>query len=40
MSGTGLVLVLTSNKAFSDPAFIEKLRVKGIDKFIVFEVPE
>jgi hypothetical protein len=40
ITGTGPILILTSYKEFSDPNFIEKLEVKGIKKFIAFEVPE
>jgi hypothetical protein len=40
ITGTGPILILTTYKKFSDPSFLEKLRVKGIRKFIAFEVPE
>ena len=40
VTGTGLLLVLTSYKNFSDTDFIEKLKTKGIGKFIAFEVSE
>ena len=40
VTGTGPILILTSYKEFSDADFVEKLRVKGIPKFIAFEVPE
>jgi hypothetical protein len=39
-TGTGPILILTSYESFSDSDFIEKLRIKGIEKFIAFEVPE
>ena len=39
MGGSGPLLILTSYKDFSDPALIEKLKLKGIQKFIAFEVP-
>jgi len=39
-SGTGPILVLTTHQSFTDPEFIEKLQAKGIQKFLVYEVPE
>ncbi|MCF8062248.1 MAG: hypothetical protein K9M82_07020 [Deltaproteobacteria bacterium] len=39
-SGTGPILVLTTHDTFADPGFIKKLEAKGIQKFLVFEVPE
>ncbi len=38
-TGTGPILILTSYDSFDDPNFVEKLRVKGIDKFIACELP-
>ena len=37
--GTGPILVLTSYKSVDDPDFVEKLRQKGIKKYIAYEVP-
>jgi hypothetical protein len=38
-TGTGPILVLTSYESLTDPAFIDKLAVKGIKKFIASELP-
>ena len=38
-TGSGPLLVLTSYESFDDPNFGEKLKTKGIQKYIVFEVP-
>ena len=38
-TGTGPILILTSYQALDDPKLVEKLRVKGIQKFIASEVP-
>ncbi len=38
-SGSGPILILTSYGSFTDPKFVEKLKTKGIQKFIAFEVP-
>ena len=38
-TGAGPILILTSYGAFDDPKLVEKLKAKGIDKFIVSEVP-
>jgi hypothetical protein len=40
ITGSGPILIMTSYKEFSHPDFIEKLRIKGIQKFIAFEVSE
>jgi hypothetical protein len=37
-TGTGPILVLTTYKSFSDPAFVEKMARKGILKFLVYEL--
>ena len=37
-TGTGPILVLTSYESFTSPGFIQKLRLKGIKKFIASEV--
>ena len=37
-TGTGPILILTSYETLDDPKLIEKLRVKGIQKFIASEV--
>ncbi|MCG6880160.1 MAG: hypothetical protein LJE96_13565 [Deltaproteobacteria bacterium] len=38
-AGTGPILILTSYEAFDSPKLIEKLKAKGIQKFIATEVP-
>ena len=39
LTGTGPILIPTSYESFEDPKLVEKLDVKGINKFIVSEVP-
>jgi hypothetical protein len=38
-TGTGPILVLTSYQTLTDPALVEKLAIKGIRKFIAYELP-
>ena len=38
-TGTGPILILTTYPSLTDPGFIEKLRMKGIKKFIAYELP-
>ncbi|MBI4775061.1 MAG: hypothetical protein HY788_12940 [Deltaproteobacteria bacterium] len=38
-TGTGPILILTTYKSFTDPKFVDKVRQKGINKFIAYEVP-
>lgn len=38
-SGSSPLLILTSYASFADAKFVEKLRNKGVMKFIAFEVP-
>ncbi len=38
-TGTGPILILTSYPSLDDPNFVNKLKTKGIKKFISFEVP-
>jgi len=38
-TGSGAVLILTSHDSLNDPDLIEKLKAKGIDKYIAYEVP-
>ena len=38
-SGSSPLLILTSYTSFTDAKFVEKLRTKGVMKFIAFEVP-
>jgi len=37
-TGSGAMVILTSHKSLTDPAFVEKLAHKGIDKFIAYEL--
>jgi hypothetical protein len=39
-TGTGPILILTSYDSLTAPELVKKLSVKGIRKFIAFEVPE
>ena len=38
-TGTGPILVLTTYSALDDPRLLDKLRYKGIGKFIGYQVP-
>lgn len=38
-TGSGCLVILTSHASITDPALLEKLAVKGIEKFIAFEIP-
>ena len=38
-TGSGPILILTSYESFTDPKFVEKLKSKGIMKFVAYEVP-
>jgi hypothetical protein len=40
ITGSGSMLALTSCDSFEDPDFVNALRAKGINKYILFEVPE
>ncbi len=39
-SGTGPILILTSYESLDDPNLVEKLALKGIKKYIAFEIQE
>ena len=39
ISGSGPMVILTSYKSAADPALIKRLAIKGITKFIAYEVP-
>ena len=39
-TGTGPILLLTSYETLDDPNLVEKLKTKGIRKYIAYEVPE
>ena len=38
-TGSGPIVILTSYPSVTDAALLGKLRAKGIDKFIAFEIP-
>ena len=38
-TGSGPLVVLTSHASVTDTPLIEKLKAKGIEKFLAFEVP-
>jgi hypothetical protein len=39
MTGSGPIVILTSYKHIEDADLLEALQLKGIDKFIAYEVP-
>lgn len=39
VTGSGPLLVLSSHDSPEDPVFLSKLKAKGIEKFIAFELP-
>lgn len=39
ITGGGPLLVLSSHESPEDPVFLGKLKAKGIDKFIAYELP-
>ena len=39
MTGSGPLMILTSHASMEDADLLNKLEVKGIDKFIGYEVP-
>jgi hypothetical protein len=39
ITGSGPILVLTSYESFTDPKFVDKMKAKGIKKFLGYEVP-
>ncbi len=38
-TGSGPILILTTYDSFTAEKFVEKLKTKGINKFIAYEVP-
>jgi hypothetical protein len=38
-TGSGPLVIMTSHASIVDPHLLDKLYVKGIDKFIAFEIP-
>ena len=39
-TGTGPILILTTYESLNDPKLAEKLTLKGIKKYIAYEIPE
>ena len=39
LTASGPLLILTSHESLHDPNLLEKLKHKGIGKFVAFEVP-
>jgi len=39
ISGSGPLVILTSYESATDPALVERLATKGINKFLAYEVP-
>lgn len=39
ITGSGPLMILTSHASIEDPRMLEKLRSKGIEKFLAYEVP-
>jgi predicted ABC-type ATPase len=39
-TGTGPILILTSYESLDDPKLVEKLALKGIKKYIAYEIKE
>jgi len=39
ITGSGPIVILTSHRDLTDPPLLEKLKAKGIDKFIAYEIP-
>jgi len=39
MTGSGPIVILTSYKLIEDTALLQALQLKGIDKFVAYEVP-
>ena len=38
-TGSGPILILTTYDSFTTESFVEKLKTKGVSKFIAYEVP-
>lgn len=39
ITGTGPIVVLTSHDSFTEAGLVDKLKAKGIRKFVGFEIP-
>jgi hypothetical protein len=38
-TGSGPIVVLTSHSSATDPVLLDKLRAKGIERFLAYELP-
>ncbi len=38
-TGSGPIVILTSHDSATDPVLLDKLRAKGIDRFLAYELP-
>src|SRR5258706_1927214 len=38
-AGSGPLVILTSHTSIEDPALMEKLAAKGVDKFLAYSIP-
>jgi len=38
-TGSGPIVILTSHDSMTDPMLLEKLRAKGIERFLAYEIP-
>ena len=38
-TGSGPIVILTSHDSATDPVLLEKLRAKGIERFLAYELP-
>ena len=38
-TGSGPIVILTSHSSATDPVLLEKLRAKGIERFLAYELP-
>ncbi len=38
-TGSGPIVIITSHDSILDPALLEKLEAKGIERFLAYEVP-
>lgn len=40
LTGSGPLTIMTSYGSATDPGLLEKLKTKGVEKFIAYEIPE
>lgn len=39
LTGSGPIVILTSHDSVTDPALLEKLKAKGIERFFAYDLP-